>query len=263
MTMEEIGHIYSFLLKKRIARSYKDKNIGSEERYIGGLLESNIDSISDLQSFLSSQQLRLEVLDAQAYNLGSPGGKGNAFVLIPSHSDTEILPTHLRTKELWSAVGDSSRKEVKYISVIWTSYLYLQLLYTLYTQENRPIEAISTYKDTWITEDDFTDRVVEGIESMRNESAPNEKEKTIADVLTGAKVTDVEKRISRFLSAMERFNVLNKITAKEAGFNFHKPDKYIYTQTLWSAVDIARNFYRNASLVLDLPNQFSIKSLSE
>lgn len=260
MTLEEIGHTYSFLLKKRIARSYKAKNIGSDERYIGALLERNIDSISDLQSFLYSQQLKLEILDAQAYNLGD---QGNAFVLIPSHSDTEILPTHLRTKELWDAVKDGARNENKYISVVWTSYLYLHLLYALYTQENRPIQAISTFKDTWISEDDFTTRVIEEIEGMRTEESSDDEQKTIADVLTDAKVTDISKRVSRFFSAMERFNVLEKLTAKEAGFNFQESEKYIYTQTLWSAVDIARNFYRNASLVLTLPNANNIKSFSE
>jgi hypothetical protein len=261
MTYEEIGHIYNFLLKKRVARSYKVKNVGNDERYISSLLDRNVDAIEDLQSFLASQQLRLEILDAQAYNLG---GQGYAFVLIPSHTDTEILPTHLRTKELWDAVKDNTRSEVKFTSVVWTSYLYLHLLYALYTQENRPIEAISTYKDTWVTEDDFSARVIEEIEAMRTDETSSDNDlQTIASVLTDASVTDISKRITRFLSAMERFSVLEKRTAEEDGFNFQESDKYIYTQTLWSAVDIARNFYRNASLVLTLPRPQNIKSFSE
>ncbi len=261
MTPEEIGHIYSFLLKKRIARSFKSKNIDSDERYIGDLLERNLDKVGDLQSFLASQQLKLEILDAQANGLG---GRGNAFVLIPNHTDTEILPAHLRTKELWDAVKDGSRNEPKYVSVVWTSYLYLHLLYTLYTQENRSIEAISSYSDTWVTDDEFTTRIIDEIEDLRTKTPPGDGEiMTIAQVLTEAKVTDIGKRVNRFLKAMERFKVLERKTPTETGLNFQESNMHIYIQTLWSAVDIARNFYRNASLVLNLPSAQSIKELSE
>lgn len=263
LSFEEVGLIYNFLLKKRIARSYYTTNITSEERYIANLLEKNIHALDDLDDFLRSQSLKLEIFSAQQYNLSENKKRidqGNAFVIYPTSEEVEIKPAHLRVEQLWEGLKDGARGDKKFVSVVWGAYFYLQLLNFLYTQENRPIEGISMYSDTWVIEDDFATRVTEELESLRSgikeEGDIKEECNAINNILLNASITEIQRRISKFFKAMVRFRILEQRRL---------PDKsqIIYVQTLWSAVDIARNFHRNSSLIISAPDAKSIKTFTE
>lgn len=261
MNITQIGQIYNFLIEHKTIRSYESSRIkrSVKERELAQILDTYQQRLDDLDEFLATQGVKLQALNVQDYGIAN---QGTVYVLIREMSGNEA-PEHLRTKHLWEQLKSSFRKDSKQTTVIWASYLYLQLLHHLYTLDNRAIEAISRFHESWLDADIFQDEVIKVIEQLRaRASHPEYATSTIHQELIAATDTDIAKRVTSFLNSMVKLGVLVK--AEDIGLKVgRKESRTIYQQTLWSAVDIAENFKRNAGLLVQRPAETEVHELAK
>lgn len=262
MTLREIGLVYNYFLKHKVIRAYekRDQRRSKQEKEVADIMELYSERLDDLAEFLETQGLAVRVLGAQEYKLAN---QGRAYVLLRCAS-SEIVPDHLNIDHIWMLFKDDRRQETKATTTIWTSYLYLHLLYFLYSADSRTIESISRYGDTWVEEEPFKDKVVMAIDQLRQQGHDkNYIETEIRKTLVDSTEKEVQSRINRFFKVLLRVGVLEIAKGDDFTLDANRSEKVVYRQTLWSAVDIAENFKRYASLLLNPPLEKDVYSLSK
>lgn len=262
MTPSEIGTIYNFLLKNKVVRGFEAPNIRRNkiEKEIASTLDRNNQRLEDLEEFLATQGVGIRILGAQEYHLAT---HGYAYVLIRSLNATEI-PAHLNIDQIWTGFRDDRRNDTKQTTVIWTSYLYLHLLYFLYTIDNRTIESISKFHETWLDLDNFKTNVIAAIDDLRRATGEqNYGETQIRACLVASTEKEIQSRVERFIKTLEQVGVLEQMN--DDGFRMGRSDepRSVYRQSLWSAVDVAENFKRYGSLLLNPPEANAVHTLSK
>lgn len=262
MTLTEIGLVYNYILKHKVIRAYEERHQRrtKQEKEVADIMERYSERLDDLEEFLDTQGLAIRVLGAQEYKIARTG---RAYIFLRNAS-SDSLPSHLNIEHIWTLFKDDRRQETKGKTTIWTSYLYLHLLYFLYTADSRSIESISRFGDTWVEEDKFKEVVIMEVDQLRRrEDDAGYVETEIQKTLIDSTEKEVQSRIDRFFKVLLSVGVLEKHKSKDFSFDAERSEKVTYRQTLWSAVDIAENFKRYASLLLNPPSEKDVYSFSK
>lgn len=234
MTPEEMGLVFNQLVSRRAIYSFatSGRRRSQEEKEAVEILERQYGRSNYLEEFLRTQGLRLQTIDAFALGLANTGR-----IYVAVRDPIERAPEHLATKTLLQELIDERRSETTEVSAIWATFFLLILLYFLYTTEDRPIEAISAFKDSSVDLEQFLEEVSHRIEQLRVQSPPalDSPQRRIHDALTNLSDAAIESRVKTFFNSMLALGVLEPIPSIDG-----------YRQTLWSAVDIATNFQRHA-----------------
>ena len=239
MNAEDIGIIYNELRTRRILFS---KSIPGRRRMEGELqalqaIEKTSGHIGDLEDFLVTQGLKLVVVDLQTLGVA---GDGVAYVAVRDAFNKP--PTHICGDQIVRSLSDLRRGDVNAEELaIWGVYLTVLLLYFLYTRDERPIEAISSYRDSYVDQGEYLDELLQRIDVLRAQSPiENSRRETIRQTLTNISEGRLEGRVTSFFRRMEDLGVIERID----GISAQTEDKTMqaYRQTLWSAVDMAENF---------------------
>lgn len=234
MTPEEMGLVFNQLVARRAIYSFatSGRRRSQEEKEAVDILERQYGRSHDFEDFLRTQGLRLQTLDAVALGLATTGR-----IYVAVRAPLERAPEHLATSALLQELIDERRSETAEVSAIWATFFLLILLYFLYTTENRPIEAISAFKDSAVDLEQFLEEVRHRIEQQRIQIPPavDTPQRRIHEALTNFSDAAIESRVKAFFNSMLGLGVLEPISGIEG-----------YRQTLWSAVDVATNFQRHA-----------------
>jgi hypothetical protein len=234
MTPEEMGLAFNQLVARRALYSFamNGRRRPQEEKEAVEILERQYGRTADLEEFLRTQGLRMQVFDAVALGLAASGR-----IYVAVRDPVQCAPQHLATSSLLQELIDERRAETTETAAIWATFFLLALLYFLYTIDDRPIEAISAFKDSSVDLEQFLEEVRRRVEQLRLCAEPtiDPQQKRIHDALTNLSEAALETRVKAFFNSMLSLGVLEPI-----------PNIDGYRQTLWSAVDVATNFQRHA-----------------
>ena len=234
MTPEEIGLVFNQLVARRALYSMvlAGRRRPQEEKDAVDILEQQYGRTTELEDFLKTQGLRLQIFDAVALGVAASGR-----VYVAVRDPLQRAPLHLATHALLQELIDERRTETTETAAIWASFFLLTLLYFLYTLDERPIEAISGYKDSAVDLEQFLEEVRRRTEQLRGdvERCGDPQDLRLRETLTHLSESALETRVRAFFNNMLRFGVLEPIPNIEG-----------YRQSLWSAVDIATNLRRHA-----------------
>jgi hypothetical protein len=248
LNSQDIGIVYNELRSKRVLYGgpVPGRRRDEREKEAVNILRACAGRYGDLEDFLTTQGLKLIIKDAQA--LGLPGSHE---IYIAVRNPLAIPPQHLCGDQLIGALTDSRREETSEQTAIWSTFLIMLLLNLIYTQDRRPIGAISQFKDSIVDTEDLLELAQKKIEALRGSPFPTStRQATIIQTLTSLSEQRLEGRIRAFLRAAVDLGILEKAEAQDS----------VYRQTLWSAVDLAENFRRYAPhlLVDDIQEQVDV-----
>lgn len=246
MNPQEIGIVYNELRTKRVlfGSAIPGRRRSDSEIAAVGILRRCAGRFGDIEEFLGTQGMKMVILDVMA--LGIPGS-GEVYVAVRNPLVTP--PEHVCGGQIIQALTDGRRDESSEQISIWSVFLTLLLLNMLYTQERRPIEAVSAFKDSIVDIEEFLDAARQRIETLRSASPPTDtRQATIIDTLTALTERQLEGRIRSYFKAMADLGVLEKI--ENISVKVDGRSEAAYRQTLWSAVDLAENFKRYAPHLL-------------
>ena len=247
MNAQQIGLVYNELRHNRIlyGLAVAGRRRSETEREAIRILTAAGGRLGDLEDFLQTQGLRLVVRDVQQFGVA---GDGLAYAAI--RDPASVPPPHLRGGEILRAVSDSRRDETPEQVAIRATFFTLILLYFLYTRDERPIEAVSSFKDSSVDEEEFLAEARRRIDALNAEHDDGADSRRTAIRTAIVQLTDrqLDKRIEAFLRAMRRVSILEEI--EDVSVNVEGQQRSVYRQTLWSALEIAENFRRYAPHLL-------------
>ncbi|GAA0571316.1 hypothetical protein [Caenispirillum bisanense] len=247
MTPQQIGLVYNELRQNRIlyGQAVPGRRRSESEREAIRILTAAGGRLGDLEDFLETQGLRLVVRDIQQFGLA---GDGLAYAAI--RNPATAPPAHLRGGEILRAVTDSRRDETPEQVAIRATFFMLILLYFLYTRDERPIEAVSSFKDSSVDEEEFLSEARRRIDALNAErdDGSDSRRTAIRSAIVGLTDRQLDKRVEAFLGAMKRVGILEEI--KDVSVSVGGLPHVAYRQTLWSALEIAENFRRYAPHLL-------------
>jgi hypothetical protein len=247
LTPQEIGLVYNELRTRRVLYSQPMRGRRRSENEVEAvrILATTSGRLGDIDEFLATQGLRLIIRDVQ--QLGLPGD-GLAYIAIRDASNP--APSHVRHDQIVRELTDHRRDESQEQIAVWATFLTLHLLYFLYTRDERPIEAVSTFKDSSVDMEDFLDEARKRVEAMRavHDDRDDSRRIAIRGLLTGLSDQRLDARVRTFFRAMVSLGVLEQID--DLAVRVDGRDEPVYRQTLWSALDIAENFRRYAPHLL-------------
>jgi hypothetical protein len=247
LTPQEIGLVYNEIRTKRVLYSHPARGRRRSEQEVEAvrILVRTSGRLGDMEEFLATQGLRLVVRDVQ--HLGLPG-EGVAYIAVRDASNS--APQHVKGDQIIRELTDHRRDESQERIAVWATFLMLHLLYFLYTRDERPIEAVSAFKDSSVDIEDFLDEARRRVETMRTAKSVEEdsRRSAIRDILTGLSEQRLEGRIRSFFRAMVTLGILEEID--DISVRVDGRAEPVYRQTLWSAVDIGENFRRYAPHLL-------------
>lgn len=239
MSPEDIGKVFSALMRFRIVSSgaYPSSRKHDLERQAANILDNAHGRVDDLIDFLETQGLRLDVRELSDYGLGI----GSCYILM--RAPRAELPEHITSEHLLKelAAGRIGSDTVER-STAWACFMFLSMMWFLYTRNDRGIEQVSGFDDAVIGIQDFTEEVelrVEELRSSANGHADDEQSghfrtregKAVWENLIASK-GKIETRTNSFIVGMVKLGFLEPI---------QDMDGY-YRQTFVSALDIAENF---------------------
>lgn len=240
MNAEDIGIVYNELRIRRIlfSKSVPGRRRSESELLALQVIEKASGRISDLEEFLTTQGLKLIVIDLQTLGVA---GDGVAYVVVRDVYNPP--PAHICGDQIVRSLGDLRRTDESAEDLaVWGVYLTVLLLYFLYTRDERPIEAISGYRDSYIDQAEYLDELLRRIDVLRSIPASEDdgRRESIRQILTGFSEDRLEGRVASYFRRMEGLGVLERIDA--GAVRADGEAQQAFRQTLWSAVDMAENF---------------------
>ena len=252
MKPNELGQVFNELVEHRVLYTFATKGHSRSqgEREAAACLERHLDYHDELDSFLSTQGLRLVSYEAAALDIGVAGR-----VYVAVRDPALPTPAHIGGGNLLREMSDSRRNESMAESTLWAGLLTVVLLQLLYSDAGRPIEAVSGFVTAELDEGQFVQTLLAVIERQRYLAVdPDDREAERARALfTGSNEAQVEARAKGFLRAMLRAGVIEIRAEGKSGT--------IYGQSLWSAVDVAENFKRYAGGLLPQPTSDEVAAM--
>lgn len=242
MTPEEIGHVYNELRTRRILfnRPVKGRNRSASETDALQILSKCGDGFRDIEEFLATQALSLIVVDLQSIGVA---GDGVAYVVVrDANVSSEDVPSHICGGQIVRALSDNRKGDETAEQLgIWGVFMTLILLYFLYTRDERPIESVSGFRDSSVDVEEYIEEASKRIGVLRT-SLPTESRRveTIKATLIDSSDKGLEGRVRGFFRRMVELGVLEKI--EDVAVQVEGKTESAYSQTLWSAVDLAQNF---------------------
>lgn len=242
MYVEDIGKVYNVLREKKLFFSGKveGRRRSENETEAAQIMRKASGRFSDLEDFLKTQGLKLIVKEAQHLGI-----EGDCLIYITVRDPLAEPPSHLCGGQLIREMQTANSKETVEQLTIWATFMSLNLLHFLYSIEERPIEAISEFKDSSVDKESFLIELSSKIEELRRENADDDsRRQTILSTLTSSDEKQIRRKVDTFFAAMVKLGVIELVeNVSVLGKEDQQP---VYRQTLWSAVDIETNFRRYA-----------------
>ncbi|WP_252176150.1 hypothetical protein [Endozoicomonas sp. 4G] len=231
MNMTEMGEVYAFLLRHRIAESQPQERrrrssqsgLISERDACSLLKEADEEQMQQLRSFLSGQGLQLAIYDSADYPGIPPGGQ---IYLLLRRPEAE-LPAMFSQQQLIQKL--KIRNDSQETTAVWFIHIWMLMLGLLYTRNNRALSDVSLYQDAVFSQEELIDVLKTHLETLRR-SGQQEQElpRQIAILLT-EKGEDIARRVRNFIDSLVDASLLS-----EKGKN-------IYQQTLLGALEVEQS----------------------
>lgn len=197
MFYSELGIVYHFLLKNRVAESKpsgKRRSKKGEAEVVHILKSWDFDDIENFEEFLNAQGLSLHVSTDQDYTGIPTGGKSWMLKRLTSGEGADFLSFDQTLNSI--SLKDNESKEV---SSTWFLHVWLIYLYLIYTKNSRSPDQIYMYEDAFFNEVELVDALHEHIEVVRSQKIDDKTQTHILNILDAEKGADISRRVKGFL----------------------------------------------------------------
>lgn len=238
MDMNEMGKVFSYLLKYRVVESNPRGRRSSrpgEPEMARLLLSSDPDSLKAFDDFLGGQGLQLREYRDTDFK-GIPVG-GRVWLLM--RSATEAVPAYLGVERIVQALS-LRENEPRLTANTWFLHIWLMYLALVYTRLGRGVSQVSDYVDTSFTKDQLLDAVAQHVENVRQIGVDKGAEEKVFAILDAAKGGDIGRRVRGFLDLM-----------CDAGL-IELAEEDTYQQTLLGAAEFAESYGRTLRHYLNI-----------
>lgn len=236
MNMTEMGEVYAYLLRHRIAetRSQGGRRRASQtgllaERDAAVILqEADEEQLTNFRAFLSGQGLQLAVYDSADYPGIPPGGQ---IYMLLRNPEAE-LPVMFSQRQVLHKL--KIRNESKETTAVWFIHLWLLMLGLLYTRSNRSLSDVSLYQNAVFSQEELVEILRNHLETIRrsghyqhnqDDNTPENAPRQLA-ILLAEKGEDINRRVKNFIDVLLDANHLQA-----------KGDK-VFQQTLLGALEV-------------------------
>ena len=232
MNMTEMGEVYAYLLRHRIAetraqsgrRRASQAGVLSERDAATILKEADEQQMADFRAFLAGQGLLLAIYDSADYPGIPPGGQIYMLLRNPEAQ----LPGMFSQQQVLQRL--KIRHETKETTAVWFLHLWLLMLGLLYTRTNRSLSDVSLYQNAVFSQEELADTLRQHLESIRRSGrealATEEPERRQLAILLSEKGEDINRRVKNFIDVLV-----------DASHLVTKGEK-IYQQTLLGALEV-------------------------
>ena len=204
MNMTEMGEVYAFLLRYRIAESLPQERrrrtsqtgLISERDACAVLKEADDEQMQQFRSFLAGQGLQLGVYDSADYPGISPGAQVYMLLRI---ADAE-LPTMFSQQQLLQKLR--IRNESQESTAVWFLHIWMLMLGLLYTRNNRALSDVSQYQDAVFNQEELVDALKTHLEVLRHGGQQGKNTPRQIAILIAEKGEDISRRIRNFIGAL-------------------------------------------------------------
>ncbi len=246
MNMSEMGEVYAYLLRYRMAesrpanRNRRPSRAGliSERDVCALLAESSEEELSQLRQFLSGQGLQLTILDATDY----PGIAAGSQMFVLQRLPDADLPALFSQQPVYQALR--LRQETQEEVALWFMHLWLLLMGLLYTRNNRSLTDVSLYQEAVLSPQELIAAMRQHIEQLRQSGTHTEAMSVVVKALADEKGDDVPRRVRAFIELLEAAGHLHRISDKNGDktTDQHSNDDDLptgnsYQQTLLGALE--------------------------
>ncbi len=237
MNMTEMGEVYAYLLRHRIAetRSQSGRRRASQTGLISErdaaiiLKEADDGEMHNFRNFLSGQGLQLAVYDSADYPGIPPGGQIYILMRNPEAELPDIFSQQQVLQKL-----KIRNNETKEATAVWFIHLWLLMLSLLYTRSGRSLSDVSLYQSAVFAQEELTETLKDHLETIRRSGHfQHGADKTALDnaprqlsTLLAEKGSDINRRVKNFIDVLVNANHLQA-----------KGDK-IFQQTLLGALEV-------------------------
>ncbi|MFK0570816.1 hypothetical protein [Endozoicomonas sp.] len=236
MNMTEMGEVYAYLLRHRIAetRSQSGRRRASQTGLISErdaaviLKEADEEQVQNFRAFLSGQGLQLAVYDSADYPGIPPGGQIYMLLRNPEAD----LPAMFSQQQVLQRL--KIRNETKEATAVWFIHLWLLMLGLLYTRTNRSLSDVSLYQNAVFSQEELAETLRNHLETIRRSGLfKDDQDKGNLDnaprqlaILLAEKGEDINRRVKNFIEVLIDASHLQA-----------KGDK-IFQQTLLGALEV-------------------------
>lgn len=216
MNMSEMGEVYAYLLRYRMAESRPNNRnrratragLISERDVCATLAQASEEEISQLRQFLNGQGLQLVFVEAADYPGISAGGRMYLLQRLPEAD----LPALFSQQPVYSSMR--LRQESQEEIALWFLHLWLLLMGLLYTRNNRSLTDVSQYQEAVITLQELVTAMRQHIEQLRQNGALGSKASPAIRALIDEKGEDIPRRVRVFVELMEQAGHLQRCNDK-------------------------------------------------
>ncbi|KEQ13157.1 hypothetical protein [Endozoicomonas numazuensis] len=231
MNMTEMGEVYAFLLRHRIAESQPQERrrrssqtgLISERDACCILKDADEEQMQQFRSFLAGQGLQLAMFDSADYPGIPPGGQ---IYLMLRNPEAE-LPTMFSQQPLIQKL--SIRKESQETTAVWFIHIWMLMLGLLYTRNNRALSDVSLYQDAVFSQEELLDALKTHLETLRRGGLQDQELPRQIAILLTEKGEDISRRVRNFIDCLMDASLLT-----EKGKN-------IFQQTLLGALEVEQS----------------------
>jgi len=245
MNMSEMGEVYAYLLRYRMAesrpanRNRRPSRAGliSERDVCALLAQSSEEELSQLRQFLSGQGLQLTILDATDY----PGIAAGSQMFVLQRLPDADLPALFSQQPVYQALR--LRQETQEEVALWFMHLWLLLMGLLYTRNNRSLTDVSLYQEAVVAPQELTAAMRQHIEQLRQTGTHTETLSAVVKTLADEKGDDIPRRVRAFIELLEAAGHLQRVSDKnseQSTSNEQETDQATgnsYQQTLLGALE--------------------------
>ena len=230
MNMTEMGEVYAYLLRRRIAESHPQERrrrssqpgLLSERDACSILNEADEEQMQQLRSFLAGQGLQLGIYDSADYPGIPPGGQ--IYMLLRHPEDP--LPAMFSQQQLLQTL--KIRNDTQEATAVWFIQIWMLMLSLVYTRNNRALSDVSLYQDAVFSQEELTDALKQHLETLRRTGQQDNLPHPVT-ILLSEKGEDINRRVKNFIDALVQANHLSA-----------KGDN-IYQQTLLGALEVEQS----------------------
>lgn len=231
MNMTEMGEVYAFLLRHRIAESQPQERrrrssqtgLVSERDACSILKDADEEQMQQLRSFLAGQGLQLAIYDSADYPGIPPGGQ---IYLLLRHPEAE-LPAMFSQQQLLQKLR--IRNDSQETTAVWFIHIWMLMLGLLYTRNNRALSDVSLYQDAVFSMEELVDALKTHLETLRRGGQQDQEPPRQIAILMTEKGEDIPRRVRNFIDSLVDASLL-----AEKGKN-------IFQQTLLGALEVEQS----------------------
>ena len=212
MNMSEMGEVYAYLLRYRMAESRPSQRnrrasragLISERDVCATLAQASEDEISQLRQFLNGQGLHLVFIEASDYPGISAGGRMYLLQRLPEAD----LPALFSQQPVYASMR--LRQESQEEIALWFLHLWLLLMGLLYTRNNRSLTDVSQYQEAVFSVQELITAMRQHLEQLRQSGVQGAQVSPAVRALIDEKGEDIPRRVRVFIELMEQAGHLQR-----------------------------------------------------